>query len=509
MEYASADEHVETPGHDTAGRQRPGDGLRRQAELLDLAHDAILVRTPEGPITFWNRGAEVLYGWPREAALGKTTNELLRPVYPVEPDRILQELGQANYWEGEMVHTRQDGSVLTVISRWVSRQTEDGRMEILEFNHDISARKRADRADAGFRQLLESVPDSIVVVSREGRIVQVNSQTERLFGYSGEELKGQAIETLLPEWIRDVRVAHRSGYFEDPKARPMGQGLDWNGRRRDGSEFPVEIRLSPLETEEGMQVIGSVRDVSDRRRFERALQEKNVELERALTTKDLFLASMSHELRTPLNAVLGFAGTLLMRLPGPLTPDQERQLRRIQAAGRHLLTLINDVLDLARMESGAIEIERTEISCREVLREVEATMAPIAEVRSLALEVDLPGPSVMIRTHERAFTQIVTTLARHALKYQGQDVLRIGTSAATRDSREMIAVQVAQADGMKAKDQERVQEMLDRVREGRPPDASELGIYLCGRLAALIGGSVEVATEAGSGTRLTLLLPMT
>ena len=368
----------------------------------------------------------------------------------------------------------------------------------------------ADIAGSRF-PLLEYAPDATVIVDGDGIIRLVNAQTERLFGYYREELIGEPVEKLVPARHRDRHVAQRTDYSADPQVRPMGVGLELFGLRKDGSEFPVEISLSPIVTREGTFAASAIRDVTERKAFERRLYELNAELERANQAKDQFLASMSHELRTPLNAILGFTGTLLMKLPGPLTDEQERQLQIVRSSARHLLSLINDVLDLAKVESGKRELTFEPVAVAEIVGEVSAALASRAAEKGLQLSTDVPDRTTTVVTDRRALAQILLNLTDNAIKYTHAGSVCITAQTTGWNGTAAVALSISDTGiGIKSNDLERLFhafEQLDATTTRRF-EGTGLGLYLSRSLAEMLGGELSVRSEFGAGSTFTLTLPL-
>lgn len=353
------------------------------------------------------------------------------------------------------------------------------------------------------------MPDAIIVLNATGRIVFVNSQAEFLFGYEPRRLIGEAVERLLPARLRGAHLQHRAGYVQQPRVRAMGVGLELHGLRADGHEIPVDISLSPLITPEGTLVLSAIRDATERRRMEGVLREKNDQLASAMLAKDRFLATMSHELRTPLNAVIGFTGTLLMRLPGPLNEEQEKQLRTIQSSGRHLLSLINDLLDLARIEADKLDIHIEPMVCQELVTSVSHALRVQSEAKGVAFHLEMPGAEVMISTDRRALTQILTNLLGNAVKYCDRGCVTVILTADRTEGTRMVRFAVRDTGtGIRPEHIPTVFDAFSRFESaGGPRESSGLGLHISRRLAERLGGRIELVTEYRKGSTFTLLLP--
>jgi two-component system sensor histidine kinase/response regulator len=241
----------------------------------------------------------------------------------------------------------------------------------------------------------------------------------------------------------------------------------------------------------------------------REIALKNIKLAEASRMKSAFIANMSHELRTPLNAILGFTGTLLMKLPGPLTVDQEKQLNTIKTSARHLLSLINDILDMAKIEAGKVTISLAPVQCELLLGETVESLRPLAAQKGLALTLELQPAPMAILSDSRALTQIMINLVNNAIKFTEQGTVRV--ALAQRASGDELVTELSVADtgaGIRPEDQPRLFQAFSQLdsTSTRHAEGAGLGLYLCQNLASLLGGSLQFSSEFGKGSTFTLVL---
>ncbi|WP_295991030.1 PAS domain S-box protein [Rugamonas sp.] len=476
-------------------------------ELLESTPDAIIMANASGRIVLANGHAERLFGYGPGTLRGQPLELLL-------PERYrAAHVGHRSAYFGqprartmgaglELYGLRRDGVEFPLEISLSPITTEDGTL-VMSAIRDTSARRKAEQK---FRGLLEAAPDAIVIVNRQGEIVLVNSQTEQLFGYPRAELLGRRVEVLIPQRYAALHPGHRAGFFEHPQPRAMGAGLELLGLRRDGSEFPVEISLSPLEVEGETLVSSAIRDISARRRVERALQDKTVELERANQAKDRFLASMSHELRTPLNAILGFA-QLLADTSLPVTAEQRGEFTDcILKAGQHLLSLINETLDLAKIESGTVTLSLEPVGLAELVAELRTMVEPLGNARNIRM-IFPPRVACRVVADRTRLKQAILNLLSNAIKYNRDIGAMVVDCAPVPGARVRISVQDT-GTGLRPEQVAELFQPFNRLgQEGGVQEGSGIGLVLTKRLVELMGGAIGVSSSPGIGSVFWIELP--
>jgi len=381
---------------------------RKRAEeqfkgLLESAPDAMVIVNQDGQIILVNAQTEMLFGYRREELLHRDVEMLVpkrfQPQHPALRTNFFGDPRVRGMGKGrELYALRKDGSEFPVEISLSPLQTEQGTL-VSSAIRDITERKRAEEK---FKGLLEAAPDAIVIVNRSGAIVLVNAQTETLFGYQRQELLGQPVEVLVPNRFRPEHPERRDAFFLEPKVRPMGAGRDLLGRRKDGSEFPVEISLSPLETEEGVLVSSAIRDISERK-------EADNRLRASLREKEALLKEIHHRVKNNLQIT-----SSLLRLQSSVLQDPQSRELFLESENRiKSMALVHERLyqsnNLSEIDIG----DYVQSLAPEMLRSLESKSRRIdlkVDTRPILLGIDKAIPFGLITN------ELISNCVKHAFR---------------------------------------------------------------------------------------------
>lgn len=472
---------------------------REYQQLVDAAGIRITRVALDQTILFMNGAAAATFGGVPSDFVGKPLVEVL-PDSPSDVSRRIESVVASGVPE-----SRESAVQRLIGSRWIQATMHPvlnglGVVDsVLVISEDIT---KVIEAEQRLTSILELAPTAFIMVDDMTRITMVNRAMETLFGYARDELLGQLLEILIPPKLRSGHAERVKGFFSAPKARTMQGDLGLMGMRKDGTTIPVEIGLCPYPTSDGIGVLASLVDTTERQRAMDAMS-------RAMELKDGFLAGMSHELRTPLGAILGVTEALQERIYGDVSAEQREPLRTIEASARHLLSLVDEVLDLSRLEAGAMEVRLEMVSVDALCSEAIRLIRPQARAAKLRLSTSDDGRTSKLQGDPRRLKQILLNLLSNAVKFtpEGGEV----SLEVTRRSDDLVAIMVRDTGIGVAPDKlsllfkpfVQIDGGLNRSHKG-----SGLGLALSEQLAGLHGGHIEVESEVGKGSSFSLVLPL-
>ena len=366
-----------------------------------------------------------------------------------------------------------------------------------------------------FKGFLESAPDAIVIVDKEGKIQIVNSQTEQLFGYSRDEIIGKEVEVLMPAKYKNVHLGHRQNFSADPKARAMGKGMELFGQHKDGKVFPVAISIGKLETEEGIFVAATIRDVSYEKEIEKELiqakesaEKAKIIAEDAMQAKQTFLSNMSHEIRNPMTLIIGFSELVLET---DLTEEQKNCITIIKRSSDALLVLINDILDLAKVDAGKMTFDLLPFNLKSSI----SIMLHLFDIKfqekrlKLVTEFDNAIPELLLGDSVR-LNQIMLNLVGNAIKFTTEGQITVSAHIKSEDDDNLnIEFEVADTgigipENMLAKIFENFEQATTNT--ARLFGGTGLGLAIVKKLIEKQGGAIQVESKIDEGSTFCFLL---
>lgn len=475
----------------------------RYRSLFEHAHDGIMVTAfPEHRLVEVNQKMEELLGYPPAQLIGREIQDLIcAEKKGCRVETFLKQMGGGGFGQGEMMMWTATGHRLPVSVSYSTPHLEQGRLAILVVR-DLTERRRSE---SKFRGLLESSPDAVLLTNSKGVITSVNHQTEIMFGISRNELLGEPVEVLMPERFRDRHKAYRAQYFKEPVIRPMGRGVSLVGQRRDGAEFPVEISLTPMLTEDGLMIVSVIHDISERKRAAEELLQMQAQMahNEKIAALGRVAAQVAHEVKNPLAGLCLYSRQLQKKAAGQLRHSEAELLTKIIHTIDHLSNTVERVLDFAR----PVKLVRRMVDLNHIVKDALHLLEPQIEARQIRCRVELANGDMVGRFDDASLRLALINLLLNALQAM-PDSGRLTVSTGRCDCEHAIPTyRVAISDTGCGMTSQQIQWVFEPFHTSKNHGLG-LGLPYAKKIIERHGGSLKVESEPGEGTCIRIMLPV-
>jgi len=499
--------------------------------LINSSLDSIVSTDANRNIVEFNHSAEDAFGYSKAEVVGKSIEILYAD--SSEGVRVGTHMREHGRFAGEIRSRRKNGETFDAyLSASVIRDPNGRVMGAVGVSRDITERKRAEEAlqesQARFRSVVQSANDAILIGDAGGNIIAWNKGAEAIFGYGEEEVLGKPIVFVMPERYRDAhkRGLERFGSTGEPHV--MGRTVELHGLRKDGSEFPLELSLSSWKADEAIFYNGIIRDITERKRAEEALQKAHDEMEKrvkertaelqqakevaeaANQAKSLFLANMGHELRTPLNHIIGYSEMLQEEAEEAGQKEFIPDLQKIRGSGKHLLGLINGILDLSKIEAGTMDVALEAFTIVPMIQDVVTTIKPLVDKNANTLEVHCADDLGTMRADLTKVRQALLNMLSNACKFTERGTITLGVIREMVDGAAWMRFRVTDTGiGMTPEQMGKLFQAFHQADASatRKYGGTGLGLAISQRICQIMGGEITVESALGQGSTFTISLP--
>jgi|HubBroStandDraft_4_1064222.scaffolds.fasta_scaffold07448_3 PAS domain S-box-containing protein len=478
--------------------------------LLEAAPDAMVVVNQDGEIVLLNVQAEKQFAYHRDELVGQKVKNIIPEGFAERlladglrsvEDALAQQIGTGI----ELTGRRKDGGEFPIEIMLSPLESAEGIL-VTAAIRDITVRKAAEKhlaqMEGRYRGLLEAAPDAMVVVNRDGEIVLLNVQAEKQFGYRRDELVGQKVKNIIPEGFAERLIADGTRTAAEAVAQQIGTGIELKGRRKHGSEFPIEIMLSPLESSEGILVTAAIRDITERKKAEQHLVKTVLELKRSNDELQQFAYVASHDLQEPLRMVASYTQLLAKRYKGRLDSEADEFIAYAVDGSNRMQGLIQDLLAYSR--SGTNGKALREVSSEKALKDALSNLrATIQESGALVTYDSLPA----ITSDDTQLVQVFQNLVGNAIKYRSAEVPQVHVSATKNGGKDWIFSVRDNGLGIDPQYFERIFVLFQRLHGREQFKGTGIGLTICKKIVERLGGRIWVESQPGAGSNFYFSLP--